>query len=91
MLIEERLAIGHVKLSIVSSGRGAVLCQTLREAGFAVTEIPARGKDGMVSMLSVSVKRKDVTRVESVVREKDAEAFVIAEDVRPLRRGFWRA
>ncbi len=91
MLIEERLAIGHVKLSIVSSGRGPALAQTLRESGFAVTEIPARGKDGTVSMLSVSVKRKDVSRVETIVREVDTEAFVIAEDVRPLRRGFWRA
>ncbi len=91
MMIEERLAIGHIKLSIVSSARGAALAQTLREGGFAVTEIPARGKDGMVSMLSVSVKRKDVARVETIVREKDAGAFVIAEDVRPLRHGFWRA
>jgi uncharacterized protein YebE (UPF0316 family) len=91
MLIENRLAVGHVKLSIVSSARGAILAETLREAGFAVTEIPARGKDGMVSMLSVSVRRKDIARVDKSVREKDGEAFVIAEDVRPLRRGFWRA
>jgi uncharacterized protein YebE (UPF0316 family) len=91
MLIEERLAIGHVKISIVSSARGAALAQTLRESGFAVTEIPARGKDGMVSMLSVSVLRKDVSHVQAIVREKDADSFVIAEDVRPLRRGFWRA
>lgn len=91
MWIEEWLAIGFVKLSIVSTGRGGVLSQILREAGFAVTEIPARGKDGKVSMLSVSVKRKDVNKVEKYVREEDPEAFVIAEDVRPLRRGFWRA
>jgi uncharacterized protein YebE (UPF0316 family) len=91
MLIEERLAIGHVKLSIVSSGRGPALAESLRQGGFAVTEIPARGKDGMVSMLSVSVRRKDVARAEAIVRQMDAEAFVIAEDVRPLRRGFWRA
>jgi len=91
MWIEERLAIGHVKISIVSQGRGAALAGVLRDSGFAVTEIPARGKDGMVSMLSVSVLRKDVARVETIIREQDAESFVIAEDVRPLRRGFWRA
>jgi uncharacterized protein YebE (UPF0316 family) len=91
MWIEERLAIGYVKVSIVSSARGAALSGTLREAGFAVTEIPARGRDGVVSMLSVSVRRKEVDRVERIVRDMDAEAFVIAEDVRPLRRGFWRA
>ncbi len=91
MWIEERLAIGHVKISIVTQRLGAALCQDLRDAGFAVTEIPARGRDGMVSMLSVSVLRKDVARVEGLIREKDAEAFVISEDVRPMRRGFWRA
>lgn len=91
MFIEERLAIGYVKLSIISSGRGAVLAQGLREAGFAVTEIPARGRDGMVSMLSVSVRRREVMKAESLVHKNDADAFVIAEDVRPLRRGFWRA
>ncbi len=91
MLIEERLAIGHIHLQIVSPRRGVVLAQTLREAGFGVTEIPARGRDGMVHMLSVSVLRKDVARAEQVVHETDPECFVTSEDVRPLRHGFWRA
>jgi uncharacterized protein YebE (UPF0316 family) len=91
MWIEERLAIGHVKVSIVTQRLGTALSQALRDSGFGVTEIPARGRDGMVSMLSVSVLRKDVSKVEHIVHATDAEAFVISEDVRPLRRGFWRA
>ena len=91
MLIEERLAIGHVKISIVTQRLGTALGQVLRDSGFGVTEIPARGRDGMVSMLSVSVLRKDASKVEAIVHATDAEAFVISEDVRPLRRGFWRA
>jgi uncharacterized protein YebE (UPF0316 family) len=91
MLIEERLAIGHIHLQIVSPRLGAILAQKLRLAGFAVTEIPARGKDGMVSLLSCSVLRKDVARVEKIVYKTDAEAFVTSGDVRPVRRGFWRA
>jgi uncharacterized protein YebE (UPF0316 family) len=91
MLIEERLAIGHIKISIVTQRLGSALSQILRDAGFGVTEIPARGRDGMVSMLSVSVLRKDVSKVEEIVHATDAEAFVISEDVRPLRHGFWRA
>ena len=60
MWIEERLAIGFTHIQIISPRRGAVMAQKLRENGFAVTEIPARGKDGMVSMLSLSVRRKQV-------------------------------
>jgi uncharacterized protein YebE (UPF0316 family) len=91
MLIEERLAIGHIQMSIISSTRGVALAQALREAGFAVTEVPARGKDGMVHLLNASVLRKDVPNIERVVHEVDAEAFVTTSDVRPLRHGFWRA
>lgn len=91
MLIEERLAIGHIHLWIISPRLGVGLAQTLRDQGYGVTEIPARGKDGMVSVLSVSVLRKDVGHVETLVHEKDADAFMTSEDVRPVRRGFWRA
>ena len=89
MLIEERLAIGHIQLSIVSSARGVALAQALREAGFAVTEVPARGKDGMLHLLSMSVLRKDVPHVEQIVHDVAEDAFVTSADVRPVRRGFW--
>jgi len=91
MYIEERLAIGYTHMQIVSPCRGAMLAQQLRQSGFAVTEIPARGRDGIVSMLSCSVRRKEVAAVEGIVHAVDAEAFVTSEDMRPLRRGFWRA
>jgi len=91
MLIEERLAIGHIHLNIVSSRLGSAIAEHLREQGYAVTEIPARGKDGMVSLLHVSVLRKNVDRVRKLVNEIDADAFITSEDVRPVRRGFWRA
>ena len=91
MWIEERLAIGFTNIQIVSPRLGVVMAQKLRESGFAVTEIPARGKDGMVSMLSLSVRRKQVVDVEKIVNEYDDGAFVTLEDVRPVRRGFFRA
>lgn len=91
MWIEERLALGFTNIQIISSRRGAVMAEKLRENGFGVTEIPARGKDGMVSMLSLSVRRKQVVEVEKVVNECDEAAFVTSEDVHPMRRGFFRA
>ncbi len=91
MLIEERLAVGHIQLTIMSSLRGASIAEQLRTAGYAVTEISGRGRAGMVSVLHVDVKRKDIDHAETIILEADPEAFVTAEDVRPLRRGFWRA
>lgn len=91
MLIEERLAIGHILLTIISSTRGAAIADSLRGAGYGVTEIAGRGKDGTVTVLHVSVQRKRVDAVETVVLESDPAAFITAEDVRPRWRGFWRA
>jgi uncharacterized protein YebE (UPF0316 family) len=91
MMIEERLAIGHTLLSIVSPRRGAAVAERLRKEGFGVTEIPARGKDGMVALLNCNVLRKDADRARRLVNEVDPEAFITAEDIRPVRRGFWRA
>jgi uncharacterized protein YebE (UPF0316 family) len=91
MWIEERLAIGFVHLQVISPRRGVVMAEKLRENGFAVTEIPARGKDGMVSLLNLSVRRKQAVAVQKIVNECDEAAFVTAEDVHPVRRGFWRA
>lgn len=91
MLIEERLAIGHIHLTIVSPARGAAISDMLREHGYAVTEISARGLNGMVTLLHVDVMRRQLDSVEKLVRETDRDAFITAEDVRPVRRGFWRA
>lgn len=91
MLIEEKLAIGHILMNIISPRRGSSVAEYLREMGFAVTEVAGRGKDGMVTLLQVSVLRKYVDKVHKLVNEMDEEAFITAEDVRPVRRGFWRA
>jgi uncharacterized protein YebE (UPF0316 family) len=91
MTIEQRLAIGHTRVQIVSPRRGKIVTQKLREGGFAVTEVPAQGKDGMVTMLNVSVRRKEIKAVEKIINECDDDAFVTLEDVNPIRRGYWRA
>jgi uncharacterized protein YebE (UPF0316 family) len=91
MLIEERLAIGFIQLTIVSPKRGSAVAEMLRQHGYAVTELSGRGLSGMVSILNVSVMRKQLVEVEMLIREADPEAFVTVEEVRPLRRGFWRA
>ena len=91
MLIEERLAVGHSHMRIISPRLGAAIAENLRAEGYAVTEVPGRGKDGMVTVLNLSVLRRNVARVRSTTNRVDPDAFITAEDVRPVRRGFWRA
>jgi uncharacterized protein YebE (UPF0316 family) len=91
MTIEERLAIGHSNMQIISSRWGSAIAETIREKGYAATEIPARGKDGTVSMISCSIRRRDIKVVRQEVNKIDPDAFITVEDIRPLHRGFWRS
>lgn len=91
MWLEERMAVGFSHVRIVSPKLGAAVVNQLRDEGYAVTEIPARGRDGAVTLVSVSVLRRNVSRVRAIVQEVDPDAFLTAEDLRPLWRGFWRA
>jgi uncharacterized protein YebE (UPF0316 family) len=91
MMIEERIALGHTHLRIISTGHGAEVAEHLRAAGFAATEIAGRGMNGTVTVINCSVLRKSVEEVRRLVEEVDPQAMITAEDIRPVRRGFWRA
>ena len=89
MLIEKRLAIGYSHISIISRGLGKEIAQALRWHDFAVTEIPAYGRDGKVTLLNCSVQRKLSSDIEKLALEQDPEAFITIEDVVPRQRGYW--
>jgi uncharacterized protein YebE (UPF0316 family) len=90
MWIEERMALGYLRLDVISPGHGAELAEKLRADGFAVTEVSARGKDGMVSMLTIAVLRKRVELAERIIRQVDENAFVTIAEMRTVHHGFWR-
>jgi uncharacterized protein YebE (UPF0316 family) len=91
MAIEERLAIGHAHMRIISSGKGSAILETIRKAGYAATEIPGRGKDGTVTIISCSIKRKHIAKIQKEISQIDQNAFVTVEEIRPIHRGYWRA
>ena len=66
------------------------LLEKLRAEGYAVTEISARGRDGMVTLMDITVKRKEIDGIDDIVRSVDDQAFITLEEMRPLRRGYWR-
>jgi uncharacterized protein YebE (UPF0316 family) len=90
MMIENRLAIGHLHLRIITSGKGEEIVKALRDEGYAVTEVPATGLEGCVSYINCNVLRRDFEHVTALVEGIDEKAFITAQNVRPVWRGFWR-
>jgi uncharacterized protein YebE (UPF0316 family) len=91
MNLEQLLAMGYMQLRVISPGRGPEITEHLRENGYAVTVIPGMGKDGMVSVMMISLQRRDMAKAERLIKEKDDQAFITADRVRPVARGFWKS
>ena len=91
MWLEDKLAIGFAEIRVISPNWGAAILEILRENNYAVTEISGRGKDGMVSVITSSVRRSRVQDFEKLVRNVDDGAFITTEDVVAVQRGFWHA
>ena len=89
--LEEKLALGHLHVTIISPNLGTAIAEVLRDNGFAVTEVAARGRDGMVTMLECDVLRKQLHEIERTAQNVDPKSFITAEEVRPVHRGFWRS
>lgn len=91
MAIEKRLAIGFTHFSIISRDYSTEIASELRNAGFGVTEIPARGRQSSFMLVDCHVRRKQTDAVEKLVLEIDPNAFITAEEVTPRRSGIWRS
>lgn len=91
LMIEDRLAIGITHLRVISPRRGNELVEYLRQAGYAVTDLAGRGRDGMVTIFNCHVRRRDSAEVTNLIASFDAQAFITAEDVRLVWHGFWRS
>ena len=89
MALDERMTVGYAHLRVISPNRGALIAERLREEGFAVTEISGRGRDGTVSLLDLSIQRKNAKKARLLIEEIDEKAFITAEDLTPVRRGYW--
>lgn len=90
MGIEERLAIGHRYLRIISSTRGDQIAEQLRERGFGATEIPGNGLHGTVDIITTIVRRRETAEVVSLVTTIDENAFITAEKIKPVRQVSFR-
>ena len=89
MMVEERLAFGYVMVRVYSSTSGAEIARALRDAGHAVTDFVAHGRDGRLTVVNSVVARKGAPAVRAIIDGIDPQAFVTVDDVRRLRRGYF--
>ncbi len=88
MWIEDKLPLGHVGISIVSTTQGQEIARKLRQADYGVTELIGSGQSGVVNLITTIVTRKDVKDVFQLVNQTDPRSFIAVDDMKVVKRGY---
>ncbi len=82
MLLEERLAIGHEIIRVITKSEANLLVETLKDKGFGVTSIKAHGVEGEVGVVFIIVKRSMVKSVLEIINNYNPRALYTIESIR---------
>ncbi|HRR33191.1 MAG TPA: DUF5698 domain-containing protein [Kiritimatiellia bacterium] len=83
MTMEDLLKIGEQAVRVFSTS-GHLVAQRLRENDFRLTVFDGSGRDGIVQLLFVQAKRKEVSRVMSIARNADPRCLIMIDDIRSV-------
>ncbi|WP_163323971.1 DUF2179 domain-containing protein [Draconibacterium mangrovi] len=87
LLIEEKLALGIVKLQIITKKDASKLIENLKVAGYGITHHNAQGANEKVSIIHSIIKRSEIKKVESIVKTTNPKAFYSVEDIKFVNEG----
>jgi len=79
-------ALGFMILRVFTRTAGRALTERLRAIGQPVTVFQGEGMRGPVDELYIACRRRDLSRILSIVNEEDPESFYITEMARDVCR-----
>lgn len=86
MLLDEKLAIGHEIIRVISRVNSGEMAGGLRVAGFGVTTVKAFGMEGEVDIVFVVVNRKNLKNAIEIIKKHNPTAFFTIENVHFVNR-----
>ncbi len=89
LIIEERLAMGIVKIQIITRRNARELITNMKNAGYGITHHEAKGSSEDVSIIYSIIKRNEIQKVENIVKETNPKAFYSIEDVKSVSHGIF--
>lgn len=89
LIIEEKLAVGIVKIQIITRKKADQLIKNLKNEGYGVTHQEAQGGSEKVNIIYSILKRTDIRKVEEIVNSTNPKAFYSIEDVKFVNKGIF--
>lgn len=90
IVVEEKMALGHVAIEVIPSGHDEEVGRELKRAGFPLTVFPCRGERGPHHMYLSVVPRRQMAAFLRRLEKIAPHAFVTIMDARIPSRVFRR-
>jgi uncharacterized protein YebE (UPF0316 family) len=88
-LLEQKLALGKLLVqTITSDEKGKEISQALRNSGYGVTTIEAKGKDEAKTIVMVYSNRRGSQEITEIVLKHDPSALIVVDDVSKMVGGY---
>lgn len=81
-LIEERVAIGYLTVQVITLHYPLELADFLRDDGFGVTILEGQGREGRHLVQHITLPRKRLKELNSIINKWDQKAFVTILDAK---------
>jgi len=87
LLIEDKVAIGIVRIQIITAVQATELIGELVESGYGITHHEASGANGKVSIIYSIINRKQIPVFVEMIGKHNPNAFYSIEDVKFVNKG----
>ncbi len=87
LIIEEKLAVGVIRIQIITAKLATELIERMKKSGYGITHHEARGSSENVSIIYSIIKRNDLPEVVGFIKQYNPNAFYSIEDVKFVNKG----
>ncbi len=86
MLVDEKLAIGHELIRVITRVDATELTTALRAGGYGVTTVKAAGMQGEVGIVYIVANRKNQKQAIQIIKQYNPNAFVTIQSIHFVNR-----
>ena len=86
MYLEERLAIGHEMIRVITRKDASNLIEDLRNKGYGVTSVKAEGIEGEVAVIYIIARRSMIQEVLDEINQFNPRALYTVESIKYVNK-----
>lgn len=87
MYIEEKIALGILGIRVITQKSAHELIVSLNKKNYGATTVDATGAEGHVNVIFITIKRKQLKEVLTIIKNYNPNAFYTVENIKFVNEG----